>query len=575
MMKGVPPEPLFVLKEHGGSVLCCSFCPFAVGECLSDLFISGDASGSCILWNLALRSKILDFTPSTLCENSLNGDTTSREVSGVLGVGFLAYSADKGVSPEGTAPHENSQPIRDSSRPAFRLRRKAKEEKEGEAPRSDFDLYFFTQCRNQKLHVWLLSGKTDPGSGFVNFDASSIRMLYELKVPQFGFCTVASYPTDNGKESVIAVPHEGQGTVTFWSFRKPSPNECDTTEDEKDDSPADVNTEGMNPMDALIARSVAAEERERRAREKNRNSSAFREGPFVAGANGKTLLKPYHICTSPTAAGIKCGLIMSLTFKDDRNIGVSFESGHITLCSISYNGRDSGQPGSITVLTTIRAFPDSALTCLWGKTTVISTSAEGTIHCYNLVEAATTGQETGDDGSEKHDHELHLLWSAKNPRAMGGVGLQRHMVVFGGWDGTIRLLDVRGGSVISILTFHYHHSQHFQNKQQPVREEDSMAAINTISLLPSSSIPFSKFPFSSRQPNTYRLTAKCDRLLELKEPPALTITDGPAEAPAASELVESEKDDLVYVFASGCKDGTVGIWRIDLRTEWSAHQLLM
>ncbi|AIO02569.1 hypothetical protein LPMP_354360 [Leishmania panamensis] len=54
--------PLFVLQEHADPVLCCKFYPSEVYQRdESSWFLSGDAGGHVVLWNLSTRRKIVSF----------------------------------------------------------------------------------------------------------------------------------------------------------------------------------------------------------------------------------------------------------------------------------------------------------------------------------------------------------------------------------------------------------------------------------------------------------------------------------------------------------------------------------
>ncbi|GET93519.1 hypothetical protein, conserved [Leishmania tarentolae] len=104
--------PLFVLQEHTDAVLCCRFYPSEVYQRdESSWFLSGDAGGLVVLWNLATRRKIISFSALTeahrqLCGISPHGRDHGTRTAGGCAPGKEALPEHAGARVFG--PHSQS-----------------------------------------------------------------------------------------------------------------------------------------------------------------------------------------------------------------------------------------------------------------------------------------------------------------------------------------------------------------------------------------------------------------------------------------------------------------------------------
>ncbi|RNE97350.1 hypothetical protein TraAM80_09357 [Trypanosoma rangeli] len=209
---------------------------------------------------------------------------------------------------------------------------------------------------------------------------------------------------------------------------------------------------------------------------------------------------------SASGAGTRCGMIMCINFRDGTHLAVAFESGHVTLNNIC------GERLAI-----IRAFPETALTCVWFGDSLLSSSADGQLHCYVVLNQKGTGPDTPFSEAD-NAMSLAIRWEASLRKGLGSVALQRHLAVVGSWDRTMRLYDEGSGRVVSILTFH-------------------SGTVNEIAVFPASLAKHASFGYDVRRPRW------CG---------------------AANAKTEQEEDS-VYLFASASGDFTIAIWRLDFR----------
>ncbi|KAG5489589.1 hypothetical protein GH5_00467 [Leishmania sp. Ghana 2012 LV757] len=80
--------PLFVLQEHADPVLSCKFYPAEVYQRdESNWFLSGDAGGLVVLWNLATRRKIISFLALTEAHRQLRGSAQRGRNGGTATAG--------------------------------------------------------------------------------------------------------------------------------------------------------------------------------------------------------------------------------------------------------------------------------------------------------------------------------------------------------------------------------------------------------------------------------------------------------------------------------------------------------
>ncbi|EKF32623.1 hypothetical protein MOQ_003522 [Trypanosoma cruzi marinkellei] len=415
-------QPLFVLRQHNSAVMTCAMDEQKV---FPRLLLSGDSDGVVKLWDLELRTPLLSF--HAVNRASLDAETSNQNKelpvflvsSGVMKVGFLTF---QGV---GAAAGE-----------------------EGE------NVLFYTQCRNQYVHIWrVVLGCDDDDDVAVeeiqsnNAGGPSLELLHKISVPQHGFCTVPCAAISSS-ELQLAIPHDNDGMISLWSI-------------------------------GLV----------------DKYGKSW-EGLCV------TCTKSF----SASGLGTKCGTIMCINYRDGTHIALAFESGHLTLNNV-YGER----------LAIIRAFSETALTCVWSGNTLIASSADGQLHCYVVV---SEKKEALDNPTSEADVPMTLVvqWEASLRKGLGSVALQRHLAVVGSWDHTMRLYDEGSGRVVSILTFH-------------------SGPVNDIALVPASLAQYASFGFDVRRPRW--CSAKASKI--------------------------EKEEDSVYLFASASGDFTIAVWRLDFK----------
>ncbi|CAJ1993819.1 WD domain G-beta repeat [Leishmania donovani] len=679
--------PLFVLQEHADPVLSCRFYPSEVYQRdESSWFLSGDAGGLVVLWNLSTRRKMISFSALTEAHRQLCGISQHRRNCGtpvagglmpenevlleqagtpafgphsqsILSVGFIPLSLS---SPQPTVVTENRRVVADAlardsdaevssgavcpavfdhaargtsdwahpGRPRFRLSRRAPTRSvsseqassstgdvlDSGAPGSAFTpsstICFYTHCRDQRVYIWCLERQcTDaPASS----PATRVpQLVVVLTAPQHGFCPVESISKAASPftRTYLAVPHESGGEVTIWELSWRQPNTARLTNSRElegkgasddprsssgnanayEEEEEEVNTSGMNPMDALIARAAAEEQRQAKMKQKSTRvsresdfhhpypSSAFPDSVVSRGERASILcyvdpaatttssnFSVRRLCTFSACPTFKGGTIMRLTMcHDAQHLTVAFESGHIVLAR--YRDADvidvADQPrgachagGSLPVArvrNVTRAFADSALVCWWSGRRVLACSSEGGMHCYD-VSATAEGL-----------LEVHLVWSVTLRKGIGSVFLQRNLIVAGCWDSTLRLYDARDGRIVSILSYQ--------------RE-----TINEVRTAPPSIARVAAFGFDVRKPRLYAglpgalstkstaciasnsTTLTQGSLPQFSESPLRETYVAGTPAPHSSSESLAAEEQLVYLFASASKDCTVALWRVDL-----------
>lgn len=678
--------PLFVLQEHADPVLSCRFYPSEVYQRdESSWFLSGDAGGLVVLWNLSTRRKMISFSALTeahrqLCGISQHGRNRGTPTGGlvpedevlleqagtpafgphsqsILSVGFIPLSlsspqpiavaenrgvvdalvrgSDAEVSSGAVCPAVVDHAVKGTSdwthpgRPRFRLSRRAPTRSvsceqasslsmgnvlDSGAPGFAFTpsstICFYTHCRDQRVYIWCLERQcTDAPAS--SPPTRVPQLVVVLTAPQHGFCPVESISKAAGPftRTYLAVPHESGGEVTVWelSWRQPNSTRLTSTRELKEkgasnrprsssgnanvleEEKEDVNTSGMNPMDALIARAAAEERRQAKMKQKSTRvsgqsdfdhpspSAAFPDSVISRGERASILcyvdpaatttssnFSVRRLCTFSACPTFKGGTIMRLTMcHDAQHLTVAFESGHIVLAR--YRNADvtdmADQPGGschaggslsvAQVRNVTRAFADSALVCWWSGRRMLACSSEGGMHCYDM------------SATEEGLLEAHLVWSATLRKGIGSVFLQRNLVVAGCWDSTLRLYDARDGRLVSILSYQ--------------RE-----TINEVRTAPPSIARVAAFGFDVRQPRLYAglpgtlstkitaciasnsTTVTQGNLPQYSESPSRETYVAGTPAPNSSSESLAAEEQLVYLFASASKDCTVALWRVDL-----------
>lgn len=256
---------------------------------------------------------------------------------------------------------------------------------------------------------------------------------------------------------------------------------------------------------------------------------------------------------------------------DAQHLTVAFESGHVVLArfrTLSVRGSEAAAQSfeqgqklakrwsptlPAHVRCTVRAFAESALACWWGGRRVLACSAEGSLHCYDVSLGLADGVSCEEPCASTAPLELQLLWSTNLRKGIGSISIQANLVIAGCWDSTLRLYDARDGRLVSILSYQ--------------RE-----SINEVRMAPSVVARAAAFGFDPRQPRCYA-------------PPTLAsdgsggasrlLTSSGAQSGNASLLassgagplhgLETEEEELVYLFASASKDGSVALWRVDMQ----------
>ncbi|RNF03571.1 uncharacterized protein Tco025E_08154 [Trypanosoma conorhini] len=209
---------------------------------------------------------------------------------------------------------------------------------------------------------------------------------------------------------------------------------------------------------------------------------------------------------SASGVGARCGMVMCINYRDSAHFAVAFESGHVTLNNVA-GGR----------LAIVRAFAETALTCVWSGSVLLCTSADGQLHCYAVL--SQEDAQRGTHCSEADDiMSLAIQWEVSLRKGLGSVALQRHLAVVGSWDHTMRLYDEGSGRVVSILTYH-------------------SGPVNEVALVPASSAERAAFGYDVRRPRW------C----------------------GAANGKTKQEEDSVYLFASASGDFTIAIWRLDFR----------
>ncbi|KAG8340276.1 WD domain [Trypanosoma vivax] len=215
---------------------------------------------------------------------------------------------------------------------------------------------------------------------------------------------------------------------------------------------------------------------------------------------------------SAAGAEVKCGAVMCISYRDALFLCVAFESGHVSLNSTS--GKR---------LAIVRAFAETALRCLWSDDVLLTSSAEGRLQCYRLLFTTNSVDDSGRDCGESTP-SLVIRWEVSLPKGVGSMALQRHLVVIGSWDHTLRLYDVGSGRVVTILTAHN-------------------GAVNDISLAAPAVAESVSFGYDVRHPRRSRFNNSSLRGIN-------------------GERTDETRGN-VYIFVSSSGDYTLAVWRID------------
>lgn len=443
-----------------------------------------------------------------------------------------------------------------------------------------------------------------------------------------------------------------------------------------------VNTAGMSPMDALFARSKAREEALEKRRQRCsrlRSGDGGRQGAGGGGGAPQLLFAARSIQESgegkrsgdnrrtgwanPLAASfsgalsvlpadfsVKSGVVMRMDVQTERResspalrcssssssptviLSTSFESGHITVSRLSFPSSSPDeelQGGNVflrcEVLAAVRAFPESAMSCVWrwteqGNATgdyVVATSAEGNVQCFH---ALWTANPSGSSSSSPPVTVLSLVpcWSTSLPKGIGSVCVVGSLLVLGCWDGTLRLYDLRGrqrqkGASSPPLPEQPEGEQPHgsdEGVEEPsFREEERSpalvsilpfhvpSAVNEVTALPLPSLgALATFAFDPRMPKLYAAewggVHRAGRTVDGHPPsalesPAATSTSSPTSAvtlatrpspvshAVASSACTSSATRGVHVFASASKDGCITLWRVDFAGLSEARLLLL
>jgi WD40 repeat protein len=512
---------------------------------------------------------------------------------------------------------------------------------------------FYTHCRDQRVYIWSLSQPSTSATSA----ALSLRLVAALTAPQHGFCPVESIPTvvEGLPRTYLAVPHDSQGEITIWELKwgredkhehcnavehgrvvesggladAGSPSVASHSEEDSDDT-GEVDTKGMNPMDALIARAAAQERREEKRRQRQGKGGSCitldlegdddhqqqptkamhptagkvtlnaRKASFLCfvAPSATTAARGFSIrrlCSFSACPRFKGGIIMRLGMcSDAQHLTVAFESGHVVLArfrastgqhtpggaadsgaeepSFSYN---SAKPVTrravdsfVHVRCAVRAFAESALACWWSGQRVLACSAEGSLHCYE-VKAVPHGGVAGESPTKSIDAalELQLLWSVTLRKGIGSVCMQVNLIIAGCWDSTLRLYDARDGRLVSILSY-------------------QKETINEVRMAPPAIARVAAFGFDARQPRCYAPPPLPPQVAR----PAIAELQGGLCHSTSSAIrgdkntsnsavsclsviksvisTQSQRDgeeELVYLFGSASKDGSVALWRIDMQ----------
>ncbi|KAK7200508.1 WD domain, G-beta repeat [Novymonas esmeraldas] len=288
--------PLFVLQEHADPVLSCSFYPSEVyTREESDWFLSGDAGGLVVLWNLATRRPLVSFSAVAEAHRQLRSGSGGEAVfgaaraavlgphsRGVLSVGFLPLSirppprAAHGRDAESGAGGQVAKTAVCSTvaeraasggggggalpgRQRFRLPRRPPptttgtglEETPSSSPQDTLTSVeprcaafspssttcFYTHSRDQRVYVWCWQRRA-PGASSA---AHVVELVAVLTAPQHGFCPVESISTssDGVARTYLAIPHELEGRVTVWevAWRRPVADDAGPSTGQPGESP--------------------------------------------------------------------------------------------------------------------------------------------------------------------------------------------------------------------------------------------------------------------------------------------------------------------------------------------------
>ncbi|CCW63905.1 unnamed protein product [Phytomonas sp. EM1] len=581
-------NPLFVLRQHDSPVLSCAFYPSPCNNNHSRLFISGDINGTVIVWDLSLRRALLSFHPVkwAIEQNPISG-SSPLSVEGVLAVGFLCSG---NISNMKTVPDRNASrdpiklpeeqsvlPVQKfagsineivssslvSKRPLrrrFRLVRDALYQNVDNIKCREI-IYFFSQCRNQRLYIWECKLNDEKVSSL--FSYTTPHLLHTIQVPQYGFCAVASYCCNNGS-TVLAVPHDAQGVVSLWRVsdieaigensstgrqepQETSVNPFSSTYGQTSDAPLD--TTAIGPHVALDVHEITQQGMEHCTLPDISQSPDDAQVSTFTDSTVDSLLHLYFLGSFCTCKGFKGGTILHIYIRDEHHLSVSFESGHVVLCEYQtpFHGVRQENRGTTTlhregnvllrILGIVRAFPEPSMTCLYHGQRILVTSTEGHVHSYRLIchhreitEKGYTQDSCGDSvvshpKSSEQGESIHFFtaWQNKFPKGLGSAILQDDFAVLGCWDHSLRVLDARTGEVLSTLPFH-------------------METVNSVCIAPSAVAMEASFGFDPREPRCYQYQPRMNE----------SSTDG-----------LHENNTGVYIFASASKDGCIALWRVD------------
>lgn len=452
-------------------------------------------------------------------------------------------------------------------------------------------IFFFTQCRDQRLYVWSFEHPRNSCGDKGDCTSGGVPILIEvLTVPQNGFCPAAATYTQDGHCTFLALPHDADGYLSVWQFTKtiqtqttgsllvaPLDNDAtvtnEVTAERQSTSRSSIQKaaeETASTMNAFMTLFAESEKQTHAAITLPRGGESSSSAIWQTGQHKKSTycrqspnspLKVRLLSCFSASPRVKGGVIMRLMMcEDTRHIGVAFESGHISLCNFRDDGvvtEGGNSTGTGHVRCLLRAFPESALTCLWSGSTVLATSAEGDIHCYAVERVAppsllSTTAVSSTVATCKLS--LQLKWSTRLRKGIGSIFLQSNLVVAGGWDSTLRLYDARDGRQLSIFA---HHD----------------GTVEALAVAPGEIAPIAPFGFDNRQPRCYVAPNDASAVASLLSLPSTSVTASSAAGTTSTKGdiitldeengVDPEPQQMVYLFASASKDATVALWRVD------------
>lgn len=608
-----PRSPLFVLRQHRSAVLCCSFYPVHLTQCDAGaaedgqqegfptwrvLFLSGDADGVCILWDLSIRKPLLSFVPAAAAQGeaaaSDNGAAASSVVEnrGILSVGFFPSHAPRSPEPgreqakeaQGSGAttahyHQGNEPSAvavdkndRSSRSIgsgvglpfkFSLRRRHNDRGRAQvsATPAAANIYFYTQCRNRKVYVWKWCGyggaigeSTGEAGGakphHTEDDATEqvlpssyhpgsyhpgLTLLHTLDATQYGFCKVACayHRTPARTSSYFVTPHDStDGRVDLWAAESSSASSS--------------SGESCFQLHRAGGRSSAM-----------RLAEAFKGG----------MIMYLHMCCNAST------------------LAAAFESGHVALYQYRVEGggdSDDDCPASESkrfccrLIALIRAFAETCTSCFWEPQSavpsspasgdgvsrsecVVAASADGVIHCYlcqtDCLSSVAPAPDEEPNSSALSVAQWRLAWESNLSKGIGHVTGRGGVLVIGGWDATVRLLEKSTGRVLTILPHH-------------TATVNAVAQFNPVEnhLFLSTTFDFNAGKMRSAEHAKAEEEEQQQQQNEEKASAAAAV-DGVINSRHSSSSKPMKKGEMIYVFASASKDHSVAIWKIDFLLE--------